>query len=269
MKFTDSHCHLDFDAFSNQREALIEQCTLAGIHQFIIPSISPKNWQKILTLAATLNKVNNNKYNIFPCLGIHPWFLNKLTDNDLAALSSLVSTNKKQLVAIGEAGIDIPIAEQYNNLQKQLHFFDFQIQLAKEQKLPIIVHHRRSHAHIYPMLKEAKLADRGIIHAFSGSYQQAKLYIDLGFKLGIGGTISYPRAKKTINAIKRLPLESLVLETDAPAMPLSGHQGEINSPLRLLDIFNYLVAIRTESAATINQALEKNIRQILPRIYSL
>ena len=112
------------------------------------------------------------------------------------------------------------------------------------------------------MLKKVNLTRAGIIHAFSGSYQQAKNYIDLGFKLGIGGTITYPRAEKTIKAIKRLPLDSLVLETDAPAMPLYGFQGQANSPLKLINVFESLVAIRQESAEAIAEQIEQNISQL-------
>ena len=140
--------------------------------------------------------------------------------------------------------------------------------LAQKNNLPVIVHHRRSHPLITPLLKKVSLKKAGIIHSFSGSYQQAKQYIDLGFKLGIGGTITYPRAQKTIKAIKRLPLESLVLETDAPAMPLFGYQGEINSPLRLLDVFNHLCEIREESAEEIAATVESNINEVFFNIQS-
>mgnify|MGYP003885743381 FL=1 len=110
-----------------------------------------------------------------------------------------------------------------------------------------------------PLLRKAKLTKGGIIHAFSGSYQEALSYIELGFKLGIGGTITYPRAQKTIKAIRRLPLSSLVLETDAPSMPLNGFQGQANSPLRLIDVFQALTEVRAEPREEIMTQLESNI----------
>ncbi|UUO25752.1 TatD family deoxyribonuclease [Colwellia sp. M166] len=261
MRFTDSHCHLDFDAFTNELAQLLEQCQQAKIHRIIIPSIGPKNWHKALTLA---KNHSTEALNLQPCLGIHPWFLDDLTTDSFDTLAQLVQQQINNIVAIGEAGIDGVIDKEQQNLSLQIEVFEQQLSLAKNYNLPIIVHHRRSHQHIVPMLRKKNLLKGGIIHAFSGSYQQAVQYIDLGFKLGIGGTITYPRAEKTIKAIKRLPLTSLVLETDAPAMPLYGFQGQNNSPLQLIKVFQALTSIRSESATELAHALENNINAVLP-----
>ncbi|WP_259367133.1 MULTISPECIES: TatD family hydrolase [unclassified Colwellia] len=260
LSFTDSHCHLDFDAFSANLPDLLKQCQQANIHHIVIPSIGPKNWHKTLTLA---KNHTSETLTLHPCLGIHPWFLNDLHADSLTVLEHLVNNHRNDIVAIGEAGIDGVIAQAENNLAQQIQIFEHQLTLAKSYQLPIIVHHRKSHQHIVAMLRQKKLTKGGIIHAFSGSYQQACQYIDLGFKLGIGGTITYPRAEKTIKAIKRLPLASLVLETDAPSMPLYGFQGQDNSPLQLIKVFQALVGIRSESASELAHALESNINTVL------
>lgn len=261
MKFTDSHCHLDFDELQKQFKKLLEECARLNINRLIVPAVSPDNWSNVMTLANAGNTVK-----IYACLGIHPWFLQNLNDKHLVDLSEQVSLNKENIIAIGETGIDGVISKNAENpeknLKQQQHFFDAQVELAQQHKLSLIVHHRQSHQYILPILKHYKLASSGIIHAFSGSYQQAKDYIDLGFKLGIGGTITYPRAKKTINAIKRLPLSSLVLETDAPAMPLFTMQGQPNSPVNIINIFQVLKTIRVESAEVIAKQLEDNIDQV-------
>lgn len=266
MKFTDSHCHLDFPEFASTLPELINQCAQANIHQIIIPAIHPDNWQKVIDVAKSQSLLTTNSTEkpcqLYSCLGIHPWFLKGLTQTHLDALAIQVIKNKNQLIAIGEAGIDGGIVKQQNNLTQQLTFFDFQLSLAQQEQLPIIVHHRQSHQHIVPLLKQHKLNKGGIIHAFSGSYQQAVDYIDLGFKLGIGGTITYPRAKKTINAIKRLPIESLVLETDAPAMPLANSQGQVNSPLSVIDVFKQLQIIRGEGPKALAKQLEWNVKDL-------
>lgn len=276
MLLTDSHCHIDFDNFSNELASLLKQCYLHGIQRIIVPSIAPKNWQKVLELStynkaiplpsfsSISNKNNDEKSHgascqLFPCLGIHPWFLNDLDESVLAQLTSLVAKYADNIVAIGEAGIDKVIAQNHNNLDKQITFFEHQLSLSNQYNLPIIVHHRRSHDIITPLLKKHKPKACGVIHAFSGSYQEAKNYIDLGFKLGIGGTITYDRAQKTIKAIKKLPRESLLLETDAPSMPLQGLQGEDNSPLRLINILQCLAEIRSEPIDVLAQAIEINI----------
>ena len=260
MLLTDSHCHLDADEFNNNLKLLLTNCMEQNIHQIIVPSISPNNWQKVLTLCASASLSNSPL--LYACLGIHPWFLKNLTDANLQELSQRVETNKKNIIAIGEAGIDGVIAKEQDNLRQQQHFFDYQLSLAAQHDLPIIVHHRRSHPEVIALLKKANLNRAGIIHAFSGSYQQACQYIDLGFKLGIGGTITYSRAVKTIKTIKKIPSSSIVLETDAPSMPLFGHQNEINSPLRLIDVFNCLLTIRDEPAEQLADIIENTVKNL-------
>jgi TatD DNase family protein len=263
MKFTDSHCHLDFEAFSakgiSSTVSLLALCAKKNIHQIIVPAIAPDNWENVLALANNIQEQPLSDCKVFSCLGIHPWFLAGLQQQHLDKLAQKVLENKTRIIAIGEAGLDSVIAKQQDNFNQQNLFFEFQLYLAQQHQLPIIVHHRRTHNETIRLLKQIKIARGGIIHAFSGSYQQACQYIDLGFKLGIGGTITYPRAEKTIKAIKRLPLSSLVLETDAPSMPLNGFQGENNSPLRVVNVFNKLVELRQESSEEIADKIEENI----------
>jgi TatD DNase family protein len=273
MAFTDSHCHLDNEVFTEQLPTLLNQCRQLAIKRIIIPAISPTNFDAVLALPRKY-PYTATRVLLSPCLGIHPWFLDDLTDYHLDLLALKVKQERSNIIAIGETGIDGAIAKKASehgqsaedNLAHQLHFFDFQLNLAKEQELPIIIHHRQSHDKILPPLKKYQLANSGVIHGFSGSYQQAKAYVDLGFKLGIGSTITYPRAKKTINAIKRLPLSSLVLETDAPSMPLSteagGKLGVPNSPINIMKIFDVLSTIRDENADVIAKQLEQNINHV-------
>jgi len=280
MQFTDSHCHLDFIEFQQQLPRLLTQCQQKNINQIIVPSVNPEHWQRVLSLP---NQAVHSKVKISCCLGIHPWFLilqDSLPDSrpvkniDLVfneqKLTQAVAENRDNIVAIGECGIDVFTAKKNTeseqalnkNLQLQQAFFEMQLDIAKQNNLPVIVHHCQSHQLILPILKRMNFNKSGVIHAFSGSYQQAKAYVDLGFKLGIGGTITYPRAKKTINAIKRLPLASLLLETDAPAMPPFGQQGFINTPLNLQSVFSALEGIRGESSTTIAAQIEDNVNAL-------
>lgn len=264
MVITDTHCHLDFPELSEQLAETLTACTEQGVHRIIIPCISPKNWQSVLALSSLA--LAHESPNLYPALGIHPWFLNDAKQSDdsysIKALDKLLTLNRSQIVAVGEAGIDGKIALEQDNMPDQIDVFEQQLQLAVTHDLPIIVHHRRSHPEVLACLKQYRVPRGGIIHAFSGSYQQATQYIDLGFKLGIGGTITYERAQKTIKAVKRLPLESLVLETDAPAMPLSGFQGEPNHPKRLSNVLAALSAIREETEAEIVYQTERNVDQV-------
>jgi TatD DNase family protein len=266
MKFTDSHCHLDFKEFTLEKSSyplsILKQCAEKDIHKIIVPSIKPDNWEDVLALSNNNLKEFQSGCNVYAALGIHPWFLSGLQQENLDNLAQIVSKNKANIVAIGETGLDGVIARQQDNMTQQKLFFEFQLNLAQQYKLPVIVHHRRTHNETITILKKINVERGGIIHAFSGSYQQACQYIDLGFKLGIGGTITYPRAEKTIKAIKRLPLSSLVLETDSPSMPLYGFQGESNSPLRIINVFKKLIELREESDEEIAAKIEQNILDI-------
>ncbi|MBL4765458.1 MAG: TatD family hydrolase [Colwellia sp.] len=297
MQFTDSHCHLDFTEFQHEFPQLLAQCQQQNISRLIVPSVNPEHWQRVLSLALQTKHPNNRTVEISCCLGIHPWFIilqdnlahhnlsNSLPSNksaknlDLAhyeqqltqAVRKHSSTNAyNNIVAIGECGIDVFKAKKNteseqalnNSLNLQQAFFEMQLHIAKQNNLPVVVHHCQSHHLILPLLKKSTLSRAGVIHAFSGSYQQAKAYVDLGFKLGIGGTITYPRSKKTIHAVKRLPLSSLLLETDAPAMPPFGQQGLINTPLNLLTVFKALSTIRDESEVIIAKQIESNINEL-------
>lgn len=255
MKFTDSHCHLDFSELTDHHTDILLACANKNIHQIIVPSISPDNWQQVLSLSKL-----HTQPKTFACLGIHPWFLNDLTYNCLDELTVISTNNKNHIIAIGETGIDGKIAEEQGNLSKQIDFFEHQLILAKKLNKPVIIHHYKAHQHIIPLLKKHHISN-GVIHGFSGSFQQATNYIDLGFKLGIGGTITYPRAIKTIKTVSKLPLDSILLETDAPSMPLFGFQGEVNSPLKILDVFERLCEIRNDPPENIALAIESNIKK--------
>ncbi|GLX79684.1 metal-dependent hydrolase [Thalassotalea insulae] len=257
MPFTDSHCHIDFTEFQDDLTRILADCYQKNILTIIAPAVAPKYWQRLLDLCAMPSQCK-----LYPCLGIHPWYLTGLNEQDLLRLAEHAIEHLENIVAIGEIGLDGVIAKQQDNLKQQLDFFEFQLYLANQVQKPVIIHHRRSHNELIEQLKKVPVEHGGVIHGFSGSFQQASNYIDMGFKLGIGGTITYPRAEKTIKAVARLPLSALVLETDAPAMPIAGEQGKYNSPLRLPNIFHALCQIRTESPELIEHTIEENVKQL-------
>jgi TatD DNase family protein len=184
-------------------------------------------------------------------LGLHPYFIAKHCDEHFAELAEFAAVHVERIVAIGECGIDATCEQ----LDYQQSLFQQHIKLANTLKLPLIVHHRQSHHLIAQSFKLTPPLYGGVIHAFSGSLQQAQYYIQKGFKLGVGGTISYSRANKTKCTFAQVPLDALLLETDAPSMPLAGYQGQINVPKRLAEVFIHLCRLRDESADTIAQQL--------------
>ncbi|CAM2806953.1 TatD family hydrolase [Pseudoalteromonas distincta] len=236
MQFIDSHCHLDFSEFDSNRESLINECVAKGVNQFVVPGITLAQSHALIELKKTYPSIKI-------AAGLHPYFLDQHEESHIEALFEFATTNKRQLVAIGECGLDRSI----ENLPKQTYLFEQQIALSNELNLPLIVHHRQSHDLISQSFKRCKPKNGGVIHAFSGSIQQAKYYIKQGFKLGVGGVITYERAAKTRAVIAAIEPEHLVLETDSPSMPLSGYQGEVNTPLNIPNVFNALCDLKPRS----------------------
>ncbi len=253
--FIDTHCHFNFPAFVTDLDNSISRIQQAKIASLIIPAVSVDHFSQILKLTEQYDE-------LYAALGLHPIYQH--SHADLEKLSDIVSTSPNKLVAIGEIGLD-----RYDisvDWQQQLTFFRAQLALAKRYELPVLIHSRKTHDVIYHELHQANLPCRGVIHGFSGSYQQAMQFIKLGYYIGVGGVISYARANKTRHTIAKLPLESLVLETDAPDMPLSGRQGQINRPENIVDIFNILCQLRTENSKQIARTILTNTLTLFNRI---
>ena len=236
----DSHCHFDFEVFDEMRVSLWGQCQKSHIAGLIMPGIKQTQWLVAQDLA-------HNYSGSFFSVGLHPWFI-QYEDDVLEEASRALSDTGTFLaddlcVAVGECGLDTNIDVP---MPTQVHLLEQHIELANEFGLPLILHCVKAHATLLETLKRHPLTNGGVIHAFSGSPEVAKRYIDQGLYLGIGGTITYERAQKTRRAAKQMPLEHLLLETDAPSMPLSGKQGETNSPLYLPEVARTLAALRDE-----------------------
>ena len=248
----DSHCHFDFSAFDGQREQIVEQCKKSSIERLIVPGIDLIQCQALLEF--------KTQYPDFVdiAFGLHPYFLNRHKDDAMRQLVTLCWQHRSLIVAIGECGID----RHQPELAFQSQLFIEHILLANELELPLIVHHRQSHDLIQAAFKQVKPQFGGVIHAFSGSEQIAQYYCNLGFKLGVGGVISYARSRKTQQTFAQIPLTSLVLKTDAPSMPLSGAQGQDNSPLALCKVLQCLQAIRSEPADEVSQQVYQSTKDI-------
>ena len=251
MQLIDTHCHLDFAAFDDDRKTLIDALPTRGVVGVVNPAVSFENWQRVLDLA----KAHES---IYPALGIHPMFLDNAEKSHIDDLKGLLEKHREDVVAVGECGLDLSL----ENIDVQRFYFTEQLKLAQEFELPVIIHHRKSHHLLIPFIKKYTPQKGGVIHAFSGSYEQAMHYVELGFKLGIGGTITYDRAQKTRDTISRVPLEALVLETDAPDMPIHGRQGKRNSPEYLGEIYTVLTLLRDEPGNEIEAQLLKNSNEL-------
>lgn len=259
MQFFDSHCHFDFADFDLDRELIWRECNAQGINYLMIPGVAPEQW-------VTAANIAQQHKTIYYGVGLHPWWVEKEFNNSdieqgLAVLHQQlrVNTQQSKCVAIGECGLDALVATPFS-LQQQV--LDVHLQLAQQISLPLIIHCRKAHNELLLQLKKYQLPSGGVIHGFSGSYEMAAQYWAMGFHLGIGGTITYARANKTRQAVKQLSLEAILLETDAPDMPLHGKQGERNSPVNIIEIAQTLANLRGETLEQIAAQTTRNAHQL-------
>lgn len=263
MILIDTHCHLDAAEFDFDRDEVVNQAQNNGVGMIVIPAVEPNNFQKVIDLSA-------QHTHCCYALGMHPMYIDNASPGDIKRLHALVKqelAKKSKLVAIGEIGLDFFITQQ--NRETQEYFFAEQLKLAKEFNLPVILHVRRAVDDVLKHLRANKVSS-GIAHAFNGSRQQADAFISLGFKLGFGGAMTYGRSLKIRELAKNLPLEAIVLETDAPDIPPEwlGRKG-CNSPKELLKIAEILAELRGMDVAQIIEITSKNAVEILPNLASL
>lgn len=251
MQLIDTHCHLDFPVFDPDRAALLAECRQLGVSEYIIPAVGEENWGRVMALAAEHGGISY-------ALGVHPWYVGGQTPAVLTRLRRLLAECPHGLVAVGECGLDL---RSHVPQEGQLEMFEAQIKLAMEHELPLIVHSVRANDTVAKILRRLRPARGGVIHAFSGSLQQAEAFWQLGFRLGIGGVISFERANKTREAVRDMPLESLLLETDAPDMPLQGQQGAPNTPANLPKIAQLLADLRQQPLAHVASVLRESTLQ--------
>lgn len=247
----DSHCHLDLDDFDADRQAVVASARNAGVTRIHVPGTTATRWSGLLSLAEQA---------VFDVsLGLHPYFLEEhhasQLDSQIEQLQQLFHAHRDAIFAVGECGLDavVPV-----DMALQQRVFADMISLAKDFSKPLILHARKTHHLIHQLLNQQGFQGRGIIHAFSGSKDVAERYIERGFLLGIGGTITYPRANKTRQAIQHVGLEHLVLETDSPDMPLMGFQGQRNTPERLPLVADCLAELLGTDTRTVANATTQN-----------
>ena len=253
FRFIDTHCHFDFPPFQDDEAQSIARAAQAGVERIIVPAIGSQYFARVMALASTWPA-------LYGALGLHPIVIEEHTPDCLDLLEQLLATRPDKVVAIGEIGLDL--YRDNPQFERQEAVLEAQLKLAKRFELPVILHSRRTHDRLAMHLKRQNLPRTGVVHGFAGSLQQAERFIALGYAIGVGGTITYPRASKTRDVMARLPLTSLLLETDAPDMPLNGFQGQPNRPEQAARVFHTLCELRPESPEVIAQALLDNTQRL-------
>ncbi len=266
----DTHCHLDASEFDADRDAVIRRAAAAGVGQIVLPAVAPNNFDTVRELA--------HAHGFVYALGIHPLYVERAGPEALSALRAALAAQHAdpRLVAVGEIGLDHFVPGLDPALQ--LRCYVAQLELAREFELPVVLHVRRSADTLLKQLRQIRVRG-GIAHAFNGSEQQALAFVELGFKLGFGGALTFERALQIRRLAASLPLECIVLETDAPDIPpqwlyrtaeqrAAGERSR-NEPGELPRIAAQFAQLRGLSVADLAQATCANALHALPRLATL
>ncbi|HEU4663658.1 MAG TPA: TatD family hydrolase [Dokdonella sp.] len=246
----DSHCHLDAAEFDADRDAVIARARAAGVAAQVIPAIAWSGFAGLRDLCAA-------HADLHPAYGLHPMYLAEHRPEHLDALRAWLG--RERAVAVGECGLDFFV--EGLDADEQRRYFTGQLELAREFDLPVIVHARRAVDETIATIRRiGKL--RGVVHSFSGSAEQARQLWHLGFLIGLGGPITYERANKLRGIVATMPLEFLLLETDAPDQPLATHRGERNEPAYLGEVAATVAALRGTDADEVARATGANARRL-------
>lgn len=247
----DTHTHLDFPDFAADRAAVLARCRALGVERLVVLGVHQANWQRLWQLV-------EQEDGLHAAFGLHPVYLDQHRPEHLLELRGWLQrlAGNRKLCALGEFGLDWYV--EGLDRERQQALFEAQLALACEFELPSLLHVRRAHAPTIATLKRYRPARGGIVHAFSGSLEEAREYQKLGFHVGLGGAATWPQAKRLRKVVAQLPLDSIVLETDAPDMAPCMHAGQRNSPEYLPEICSVLAELRGISPAELAAASSRN-----------
>ena len=242
--FVDTHSHIDFEDFQDNFDELLQKCKEAGVEKIVIPGVEPEGYGKIISLI--------EKYdNLYGAIGIHPSEAKKMNDETFALIRKLASHEK--VVAIGEVGLDYYWDKSFCDLQKEV--FKKQIELAVELKKPLLIHDREAHKDTYDLLVSYDLSDVPVImHCFSGSPEFALECVKKGFYIAFGGGVTFKNAIKPKETAKVVPLEKIVLETDAPYLTPHPFRGKLNAP--------YYIPLVAEEIASLKGITQEEVARV-------
>ena len=255
MQLIDSHTHLDFPDFDADRPQVLARSRALGVEKMVVLGVYQSNCQRLWDLVQTDSQ-------LYAAFGLHPVYLDDHRPEHVIELGQWLSrlAQHPQVCAVGEIGLDYFLPELDRDGQQQL--FEAQLQLAADFQLPALLHVRRSHAQVIATLKRIRLKRGGIIHAFAGSREEAREYIKLGLKLGLGGAATWPQALRLRKVMVDLPLEAIVLETDSPDMAPAMYPNQRNSPEHLPDICQALAEVVGVSPERLAEATTANACEV-------
>ncbi|MCP4334441.1 MAG: TatD family hydrolase [Gammaproteobacteria bacterium] len=250
MQLIDSHCHLDDDRFDELRDDVIAEAAALGVARMIVPATTANRWEKVKQLC-------DRHADLHAAYGLHPMFVEQHQAAHLRELDEWLECERP--VAVGECGLDFFTSRIDEKWQKQL--FQEQLLLADNHRLPVIVHVRKAMDEVISLLRR-QARHGGVVHSFSGSEQQARQLYDLGFKLGIAATVGFERARKLRAVVAAMPLDALLLESDAPDQPGGAHRGQLNRPVYIVEHLQTIADLRQLEVEELAAALTRNTESL-------
>jgi len=246
MRLFDSHCHLDAPEFDADRAGVLARAVAAGVGGQVVPAVDFAGWTKLKALC-------HAEPGLYAAYGLHPMYLEQHRPEHLDALPDWIE--RERPVAVGECGLDFFVEGLDRDMQR--HYFRRQMDIAREFDLPVVLHARRAVEEVIATIRTVGRLS-GVVHSYSGSEEQARQLFGLGFYLGIGGPVTFERAQRLRRIVSRMPLEFLLLETDAPDQPDADHRGERNEPSLLPQVLRVVAELRQESEEKIAEATTAN-----------
>ncbi len=245
--FTDTHCHIYKEYYENIEEVL-KNAKKSNVNRMINNGCDKKSNEEVLELT-------KNYENIYGAIGIHPENIEEYKEEDLKWIEENLKQSK--IIAIGEIGLDYHYTKE--NKTEQIKLLERQLKIAEQYHLPVIIHSREATEDTINTLKKYKVT--GVIHSFSGSLETAKIYIKMGYLLGINGVITFKNSKLK-DVIKEIPLESIVLETDSPYLTPEPFRGKKNEPARIKEIAEFICDLKGISLEDLTTITNHNIKRI-------
>lgn len=246
----DTHVHLDLDDFNLDRDLVLPRAGEAGVQSMITVGINRSSSRQAVALAEQYPQV-------FAAVGIHPHEARNATAPAYDELKDLAANQR--VVAVGETGLDF--FKEYSPRREQEICFRRQIGLAKELRLPLVIHDREAHDRIIEILREEKAEEvGGVFHCFSGDYALARSGLDMGFYISVSGVITFPRATGLREVVEKMPLDRLLVETDAPFLAPVPYRGKRNEPAYVIHVVRKLAEVKKVSVSEVAQCTQENAR---------
>ena len=249
----DTHTHIDMENFADRFDEVMQTAKDYGVEKVVIPGVEPSGFDRIIKLCEEYPDV-------YGAVGVHPEELNSYNEEAENKIKELLK--HKKIIAVGEIGLDYYWDK--SQIEKQKEIFERQILIAKQAQKPILVHDREAHLDSFEILKKTNAAETGVVmHCFSGSPEFAQQCINEGFYIALGGVVTFKNAKKVKEVAKTVPLDKLLLETDAPYMTPVPFRGKENQPAYVKFVAEEIAQLRGVSFEEIAEATTTNAKKLL------